>query len=103
VVEQAGHVGVVEVAVRVDQSRHENHFAQVEYRAGMPRPNGTPTPCSRDAISDHHNCTIFNRRTPDWQDDAGAQDDWMVDAWWLLVGWHGRARFPIYQPSSLRY
>jgi hypothetical protein len=66
------------MAVRIHEAGHQHRFAQVNRLAAAVRGQITPTPNGGDALARHQNRALANRRLGNRQNNAGAQEEWMV-------------------------
>ena len=64
------HHRVVEMTMRIDQPRQQNHLAQIRHLAGMPRHDFRRITNCHDAIPFDHNRAVFDRRAFDGQNSA---------------------------------
>jgi hypothetical protein len=72
--QHSGHVGVVEVAVGVDEAGEQDDFAEVEKYFHCARPQVRPGTNRANAISGNDHRAVFNGRLRDRQNRAGAED-----------------------------
>ena len=58
----------------VDQARHQNDIAEIEYLPAPFRPEGPPAADGRNAISRNDQRAVLDGRSPDGKDNPGAED-----------------------------